>query len=365
MAKYADFLINLEDSYVSDLKTIIDKSYTTLKEHGFVRPEDGSSEYVKVDEKTKKTEKLLYGASEVDARNKKAGKNEITYAYQPRYKEHTSDKAKKQIDILYHKIDQTVSDWILYQASQFFLKHFNYFEIPTESDFLDFRSVFTTFLVDLLLKKKLIEDGFFHFLSLRYLTITWTPHGGENKVISLWKKMRMEIDKTMVPHFHYGYGERIHGRDVNINIHYQPDVFSAAYLKNITELSKKHLETMIENQKIVFMTSLTNLDIEITQLSLSKYNVELKTIIDAHIVNYNEMKKSFENSQKAIKSMEGKMKIQDDLIKDLTTKYDRLVKFFESFKEEAPKYMLERLLTDTGSATSAMATSTSAMAISL
>lgn len=165
-----------------------------------------------------------------------------------------------------------------------------------------------------------------------------------HEIISLWRSMYMDIDKTLVPNLDWSF-PRHYILDGRHDIHYNPSIFNTAYLKNLIELSRKHIESIIDNRRIQLGIAQTELSITITQVQLWKHDKDLRKILDDHIKNYRALTVSFEDMKKANTTLQKKVENQDKLISELNEKLETLIKFFYGFKEHAPKEMLRLLMT--------------------
>jgi hypothetical protein len=193
------------------------------------------------------------------------------------------------------------------------------------------------------------RDGSF---KMNILMIWWILRKNRNNIIKLWESMCVSIEKTLINNLCFGlqplwgtgayrlqYGGHDHG-----TIDWKPDAFNISYLKNLVELSRKHIESIIENHKILFGIESTNLSITHTEVSLWKHDRLLSRRLDDHIKNYRALTSSFEEMKIANSVLQRKVETQDELIKGLSEKLDNLIKFFYGFKESVPKEMIRLLL---------------------
>lgn len=259
----------------------------------------------------------------------------------------------EKLGILERQRRKFLEVWVIKMATKWFYSNMDYFNkdfdhnekwIPFQRNIIE---VFDSF--DDLIKRN--RQG---LLKMNLLMIWWILRMKQYKIIKLWQSMCISIEKTLINNLCFGlqsilgtnwlayrlqYGGHDHG-----TIDWKADAFNISYLKNLVELSRKHIESIIENHKILFGIETTNLSITHIEISLWKHDRLLSMRLDDHIKNYRALTTSFEEMKVANSALQRKVETQDELIKGLTEKLDNLVKFFYGFKEKAPKEMIRMLL---------------------
>ena len=241
--------------------------------------------------------------------------------------------------------------WVTKMATKWFYSNMDYFnkDFDHNEKWIPFqRNIIEVFdSVDSAERRG--RDGSF---KMNILMIWWILRKNRNNIIKLWENMCVSIEKTLINNLCFGlqplwgtgayrlqYGGHDHG-----TIDWKPDAFNISYLKNLVELSRKHIESIIENHKILFGIESTNLSITHTEVSLWKHDRLLSRRLDDHIKNYRALTSSFEEMKIANSVLQRKVETQDELIKGLSEKLDNLIKFFYEFKESVPKEMIRLLL---------------------
>lgn len=231
-----------------------------------------------------------------------------------------------------------LNNWIYYLGTKWFFNNMDFFNKDhlINENWRAFKSCILAIWSD----ERPAFCGFSNNIQLKAWFYMNDKPGKTHEIISKWRSMYMDIDKTIVPDLKWGFMD-----PAWTGFHYNPSTFNTAYLKNLVELSRKHIETIIDNRRIQLGIAQTELSITITQVQLWKHDKDLRKILDDHIKNYRALTVSFEDMKKANTTLQKKVENQDKLITELNEKLETLIKFFHGFKEHAPKEMLRLLMT--------------------
>lgn len=246
----------------------------------------------------------------------------------------------KELAAFPHITMDLFDEWVLKVAAEFFFEEMDYFDgAALEAKFAIFDTRFGRACIPL---RNNPEFSYFH----RFFTRKG-PNLEKSYILALWKKMLLTVDRTAL-HIHDYYSIRIncagdHDSD-SVNLKHNIPAFSAAYLKNVLELARKYLESVVEERRAAFQTAVTNYEIGWLRAQLLAEQERLAAQLADQRTQYDRMAGAFHETRTALSACQAKVVAQDALICDLSAKMDRLIAFFGHFKEEAPREMLRAVL---------------------
>lgn len=235
--------------------------------------------------------------------------------------------------------------WVLKVAAEFFFEEMDYFDgAALEAKFAVFDTRFGRACIPLHYNPAFSD---FHIFLNRK-----GPNFEKSYIFALWKKMLLTVDRTAL-HIHDRYYVRIHcagdSDGDSVNLQHNIPTFSAGYLKNVLDLARKYLESVVEERRAAFQTAVTNYEIGRLRADLLAEQERLAAQLADQRTQYDRMAGAFHDTRVALGACQAKVVAQDALIRDLSGKMDRLIAFFGHFKEEAPREMLRAVLDRSGS----------------
>ena len=234
----------------------------------------------------------------------------------------------------HNEVRAALRAWVTHTAAKFFFDEMDYFDTTDTTINAKYEKIFRprinfSFLV---LLSNINNEPFFN-------QSVGEPWFDPPAILRLWKKMGLVVDKTPVWWYKPPSENPTHSPWRRHNL---PD-FNIAYLKNLTELGRKQLETFVENTRIELQLAMTRLDTAHLCMILQQRHESLQASLAEHKAEYSKMAYAHEQSQKAITALQAKVVAQDALNADLSAKMAKLIDLFGWFKEEAPRTMLHGL----------------------
>ena len=233
----------------------------------------------------------------------------------------------------HNEVRAALRAWVTHAAAKFFFDEMDYFD-TTDTTITAKHNIFCARIryPALVLLSSINYETFFN-------QSVGEPWFDPPAILRLWKKMGLAVDKTGV-WWHKGTCEN---PSYPWRRHNFPD-FNIAYLKNLTELGRKQLETFVENTRIELQLAMTRLDTAHLCMTLQQRHESLQASLAEHKAEYSKMAYAHEKSQQAIAALQAKVVAQDALNADLSAKMAKLIDLFGWFKEEAPRTMLRGLV---------------------